>query len=54
MLGGLLIEALFGGWFMAGGTPKHELGEVVASTRDILEDKSWDLEVNLMRIPLRK
>lgn len=39
---------------MAGGTSKHGLGEVVASTRNILEDKFWDLKVNLMRIPLKK
>lgn len=39
---------------MAAGTSKHELGAVVASTRDILKDKFWDLRVNLMRITLKK
>lgn len=54
MFDDVLIEALFWGRFMAGGTSKHGLREVVASTRDSLKDKLWDLKVNLMRIAFKK
>lgn len=47
MFGALLLEAIFWGWFMAGGASKHGLGEelsIIISGNIIIKGKFWDFK----------
>lgn len=47
MFDALLLEAIFWGWFMAGGASKHGLGEelsIIISGNIIIKGKFWDFK----------